>query len=220
MTSEDISINSDNLKVDKNGNITLYSEVRGAGDGSTSLTMQTRNTDNIAKLFPNLLHFRKSDSSCYIGNLGWPAIFMKNYNNTNQIAMQISDTLGASIRLGDDNNNAIVAINLEGITTPTLTQTSLAEQKKNFEKMQDNAIEIIKNIDIYKYNLKSEKDTDKKHMGFVIGDEYNYSKEVTSLDNKGVDNYSFTSLCCKAIQEQQELIEQLQKEIKQLKGEN
>ena len=36
-----------------------------------------------------------------------------------------------------------------------------------------------------------------------------YSKEVTSTDNQGVDNYSFTSLCCKAIQEQQELIEQL-----------
>jgi hypothetical protein len=98
-----------------------------------------------------------------------------------------------------------------------LTQTSLAEQKKNFEKLQDNAIDIIKNIDIYKYNLKSESDTDKKHIGFVIGDDYNYSEEVTSLNNKGVDNYSFTSLCCKAIQEQQKIIEDLQKEIKELK---
>ena len=80
------------------------------------------------------------------------------------------------------------------------------------------ALEIIKNIDIYKYNLKNEKDTDKKHIGFVIGDNYNYSKEVTSIDNEGVDNYSFTSLCCKAIQEQQEQIEQMKKEIKELKG--
>ena len=82
--------------------------------------------------------------------------------------------------------------------------------------MQNNALEILKQIDIYKYNLKNEKDTDKKHMGFVIGDNYNYSKEVTSLDNKGVDNYSFTSLCCKAIQEQQEIIEQLQEKIKEM----
>lgn len=106
-----------------------------------------------------------------------------------------------------------------GIITPTLTQTSLERQKKNFEKLQDNALETIKGIDIYKYNLKNEKDTDKKHIGFVIGDNYNYSKEVTSLDNQGVDNYAFTSLCCKAIQEQQEQIEELKKEIKEMKGE-
>lgn len=111
-------------------------------------------------------------------------------------------------------------LNVKGdISCEKLTQTSLAEHKKNFEKMQDNAIEVIKNIDIYKYNLKNEKDTDKKHLGFVIGDNYNYSKEVTSIDNTGVDNYSFTSLCCKAIQEQQKQIEELKKEIEKLKGE-
>lgn len=108
-------------------------------------------------------------------------------------------------------------IDSQGITTPKLTQTSLAEQKKNFEKMQDGAVDVLKNIDIYKYNLKCEKDTDKKHIGFVIGDKYNYSKEVTSLDNKGVDNYSFTSLCCKAIQELSQQVESLQNEIKILK---
>ena len=102
------------------------------------------------------------------------------------------------------------------VTCESLTQTSLERKKKNFEKLQDNAIETIKNIDIYKYNLKSEKDTDKKHLGFVIGDNYNYSKEVTSLDNTGVDNYSFTSLCCKAIQEQQKLIEKLQNKIEEM----
>lgn len=102
------------------------------------------------------------------------------------------------------------------VTCESLTQTSLERKKKNFEKLEDNAIETIKNIDIYKYNLKSEKDTDKKHLGFVIGDNYNYSKEVTSLDNTGVDNYSFTSLCCKAIQEQQKLIEKLQNKIEEM----
>lgn len=105
----------------------------------------------------------------------------------------------------------------DGIETPKIAQTSLAEYKKNFEKLQDNALETIKKIDIYKYNLKSEKDTDKKHIGFVIGDKYNYSKEVTSLDNKGVDNYSFTSLCCKAIQELSQQVEKLQDEIKEVK---
>ena len=103
------------------------------------------------------------------------------------------------------------------ITCENLIQTSKEENKKNFEKLQ-NALEIIKSIDIYKYNMKSQEDKEKKHIGFVIGDNYNYSKEVTSIDNEGVDNYSFTSLCCKAIQEQQEEIEELKKEIEKLKG--
>ena len=105
-----------------------------------------------------------------------------------------------------------------GITTPSVSQTSLEESKKNFEKLQDNALETIKGIDIYKYNLKNEKDTDKKHIGFIIGDNYNYSKEVTSTDNQGVDNYSFTSLCCKAIQELTAKIEELENKIKEMEG--
>ena len=102
-----------------------------------------------------------------------------------------------------------------------ITQGSKEELKKNFEMMQNNAINILKEIDIYRYNLKNEKDTDKKHIGFIIGENYKYSKEVTSKDNDGVNIYSFVSLCCKAIQEQQVLIENLQKEVEELKnGEN
>lgn len=98
----------------------------------------------------------------------------------------------------------------------SLTQTSKEEYKKNFERL-DNALDIIKNIDIYKYNMKTDKDTDKKHIGFVIGDGYNYSKEITSKENNTVDLYSFISVCCKAIQEQQEEINLLKQEINLLK---
>lgn len=102
------------------------------------------------------------------------------------------------------------------ITCVSLTQTSLKENKKNFEKY-NGALKEIKNIDIYKYNLKNEEDNSKKHLGFVIGDDFNYSKIVTSNNNKGVDNYSFTSLCLQAIKEQQEQIETLQNQINELK---
>lgn len=98
------------------------------------------------------------------------------------------------------------------IICDSLEQTSLQSFKKNFEKYTG-ALEEIKNIDIYKYNLKNEKDGDKKHLGFVIGDDFNYSKVVTSNDNKGVDNYSFTSLCLQAIKEQQEQIELLKEQL-------
>lgn len=105
-----------------------------------------------------------------------------------------------------------------GIQTPTLTQTSIEKEKKNFEKL-NNALDIIKNTDIYKYNLDFEEDNDKKHIGLVIGNKYKYSKEITSKENDGVDIYSMVSVCFKAIKEQQEIIDKLEKRIEVLENE-
>lgn len=129
----------------------------------------------------------------------------------NEINLYISDE-ATQISLKKD--NLLTLIQPDGIWTPVLTQTSKAEEKKNFEKLE-NGLDIIKATDIYKYNLKHEDDT-KKHIGFVIGDNYNYSKEITSKDNDGVDIYSMVSVCFKAIQEQQEQIEKLQTKLKEM----
>ena len=99
------------------------------------------------------------------------------------------------------------------ITCVSLSQTSKEEKKKNFEKLE-NALSIINSIDIYRYNYKQEEDNTKKHIGLVIGDKYKYSKDVTSENNEEVDIYSFVSVCCKAIQELQQEIEELRKEMK------
>ena len=64
---------------------------------------------------------------------------------------------------------------------------------------------------MYNYNYKGESDKDKKHIGIVIGDNYNYAKEILSSDGKGVDLYSMISVAWKAIKEQQEQIESMQK---------
>lgn len=103
------------------------------------------------------------------------------------------------------------------LTCNILNQTSLSTVKKNFEKYTG-ALEEIENIDVYKYNLKSEEDTTKKHLGFVIGNDFNYSKVITNNDDTGVDIYSMTSLCLQAIKEQQQEIEKLKEEINSLKG--
>lgn len=147
---------------------------------------------------------------------------------TNSIAMNVTegneliasiliDKNKGTIKLWDGNLAKITTIKADGIETPQVTQTSRKEEKKNFTKLT-NALDIIKDIDIYKYNFKSDNDKDKKHIGFVIGDDFKYSKEVTSKDNDGVDVYSFVSVCCQAIKEQQEQIEELKNEINKLKG--
>lgn len=98
---------------------------------------------------------------------------------------------------------------------------SLEKNKKNFEKLtEDEALKIIKNTDIYKYNYKEDDDNKKKHIGFVIGDNYKYSKEITAEDKDGkeagADTYSMISAAYKVIQMQQEKIEELEKRIEKL----
>ena len=122
-----------------------------------------------------------------------------------------------SLISGDQTPSEQTYIRSTGITTPSITQTSKVESKKNFEKLE-NALDIVKKTDIYKYNFKSEEDTSKKHIGFVIGDNYNYAEEITSKENDGADIYSLASVCLQAIKEQQEQIELLQEEINKLKG--
>lgn len=198
-----MEIKSNNFNVDSEGNMTCNNAtVKSANIEGGNLKMWGNSALDGVRVF--------SDSS----------------KNTSYMAYMISDSIG--VNKGEDRASMLPNVISVGessmykneIITPKVTQTSLESQKKNFEKMSNNALKIIKDIDIYKYNLKSEKDTDKKHIGFIIGDNYKYSKEVTSIENNGVDNYSFTSLCCKAIQEQQEIIEQLQQKIEKLeKGE-
>ena len=99
----------------------------------------------------------------------------------------------------------------------TVHTTSLESEKKNIKLYEKSALNEILDSDIYKYNLKVEEDTAQKHVGLVIGENYKTSKEVTN--KSGVDLYSMIAVAWKAIQEQQEQIEQLKKEIEKLKGE-
>lgn len=100
------------------------------------------------------------------------------------------------------------------ITTPKLTQTSLENIKKNINKFTKDATAIINNSDIYEYNLKSDKDTDKKMIGFVIGEEYKTPSEVISKEGQAVELYSAIGILWKAVQELSARVEQIEKEAR------
>lgn len=108
-------------------------------------------------------------------------------------------------------------ISASGITTPTLTQTSLESIKKNLKKFQ-NGLSLITNADIYTYNLKSESNTDKKHIGLIIGDKYNTPNEVISKDEQGIDLYAMISVAWQSIKELNKRIEQLEETIKKMES--
>ena len=102
-------------------------------------------------------------------------------------------------------------VNDSGVHYSSIAAMSRAELKKNFEKLKD-GLSIIRNTDIYKYNLKSEIEGCKKHIGFVIGDRFKYSRQITSKNNDSTDIYSMISVAYRAIQQQDEQIRYLMKQ--------
>lgn len=116
-------------------------------------------------------------------------------------------------RVNDGSSEELFRVNDGYVTCKSLVQTSLVDKKKNLEKL-DNALEILKAVDIYKYNFKNESELVKKHIGFVIGDNYNYSKEITSSDDEGADIYSMISVLWQVVKEQQEEIEKIKEMMK------
>lgn len=214
LTGDNVIIKSNNFNVDKNGNMNCNNANITGGNLNIESTLSNptvKITGN--NYFSNLktqLYGLGIISNVSDGSDALPLsrLGISSYNNALIGELTLRENIGGSQ----------TDITPYGVVTPTLTQTSLEENKKNFEKLE-NGLSIINNTEIYKYNLKNEKDEDKKHIGFVIGDNFKYSKKITSLNNDGVDTYSMVSVAYKAIQEQQEQIEQLQKEIKELKGE-
>ena len=212
LTSDNIAISSNNFSVDKNGNMSCNNaNVTG---GNISLGDSGR-SGGLINVYDN------SDISTKTLLSSWgPTMYFRNKRMCYpvQIENAYDSNYGGIGYYFEDTNGTYTKIEPTEIVTPVVYQTSKKEDKKNFEKF-NHALETIQNIDIYKYNLKIEEDGTKKHIGFVIGNDFNYSKEITSGKNDGVDIYSFVSLCCKAIQEQQQEIEELKKEIQELKGE-
>jgi len=130
-----------------------------------------------------------------------------------------SNQIRNALQMGIIQNTGNGFVSIEGdIDCYNLHQWSLAEKKKNIEKL-DNALDLVMKSDVYTYNFKTEKDGAKKHIGLVIGDGYNIADEVVSEDGKSIESYSMNSTLWRAVQQQQEQIDEMQKEIKKLKEE-
>ena len=218
MTADNVRIKSNRLDIEPEGTITLIDDgARNPNNPSASYIINSSWLETVSET-----EYNKLDATHKITSVSRDF----HYEAKNTISSstgygtydgKILETLYKYPSTIWEYGNAEVgyentSVSYSGITTPQLTQTSLAEKKKNFSKYEG-ALEEIKKIDIYKYNLKFESDDTKKHLGFVIGEGYNYSEVITDNKNEGVDNYSMTSLCLQAIKEQQKIIEDLQKKI-------
>jgi hypothetical protein len=228
LTGDNVTISSDRFNVDKYGNVECNNatmnditinkgQIDLSGAYNTAKLTLTNASDNNEKITmsPRQTYFRNRDGSQYLlitnSTLGGSGI-QSNIALSNWFSL---DAGGLVVKEGSTSST----IYGDSIYTPVLYQTSKESNKKNIEKLPS-GLDIVKNIDICKYHLKTQEENEKKHIGFVIGEKYKYSKELTNNNDESVDLYSFISVCCKAIQEQQEQIEELKKEIENLKGGN
>lgn len=195
------------------GKLSLYDN--GINSTSPSIKIQNSKNNSSSELYGNFLRFINSSSTIFSTLLNNRFSLMDNNVGNGIIMTTEGDVNGRPyIQLSDGSFN-FTTVGSAQIRTPELIQTSLESSKKNFEKLE-NGLDILKEIDIYKYNLKSDNDNQKKHIGFVIGNDYKYREEITSENNDGVDLYSMISVAYKAIQEQQKLIDDLQIKLNEL----
>lgn len=208
MTADNTIIKSTNFNVDKNGNMTCNNATMNnltVNNGKIQLNAGTSANPNFKigeDLFITETYFSMGRETLY-GDF---------------IAISASSTGTTEINVNSGGQQTRILAS--GIETPKLTQTSLESIKKNISIYNENALETILNSDIYTYNLKSEKDTDNKHIGFVIGKGYRTPKQVMNNEQNGIELYSAIGILWKGmqehVQEQQKKIEELENKLKEV----
>ena len=232
ITSNRLAIASDNFTLTQNGAITCKSaKVTGGTISGTTISLtggsksspkfKVSDDSDSTSILPDRIYMSGEDDGLYINNS----------SNSNSRAYIYADSKGGGITLGGNASNDIT---LRGGSSPNITcygkmyadaynYNSKESMKKNIEKFNDNALDIVKNSELYRFNYNREKDTDKKHIGFVIGEDYKTPSEIISQDESGIDSYTMISILWKAFQEYVDKtdiqIEELQKQIKEMKGE-
>ena len=208
---------------DSGSNPTRYYALmqRPTTEGSSGVIHLMRETNQLVELMcdSNKSKLYLQNSNSYIdltSNSNKSELYLKNNNDYVDISTHSTNYNEPFIQVGNGSGNTYISPS--GIWSPAYNNGSTEDIKKNIKPYTQSALEVIKNTDIYSFNYKNESDDYKKHIGAIIGDNYNCSKEIISSNKKGIDLYAMVSVCFKAIQEQQEQIEELKEEINKLKG--
>lgn len=239
-SAESITINANKLNI--NGTISANGNFKVDTSGNMICNNATINGGNINLLGGN----NENDAKFYVrqsaGSNIYTAITPKNIyihgdgsdnarlylssGGSSKVYMYSTQNAGY-LRVSSSNSDNFIELNgvservdiLGTINAKGFNNTSLESIKKNIAHYNKDALEIILNSNIYSYNLKTEKNTDKKHIGFVIGDNYKTPKEVMNNEGTAIELYSAIGILWKGMQEQQKKIEELENKLKEVTNE-
>ena len=229
LTAGNTTIKSNNFNVDKNGNVKCNNaELKNILIDDGEINLQDTGEEDVSPV----INIKSTDNSAISEHRSWGSKYKyyDDYAHIIENGFVIGNENGTgmftnilrNIWMCDDGQGTVHFqlipdyCYIRDIRYDYLSQRSLEKIKKNIEKYNGNVIDIIKNSEIYEYNLKTENDNHKKHIGFIIGNKYKTPKEITNNDESGIDIYSMSSIMWRAIQEQQEQIEILQNKIKEM----
>lgn len=223
LTSKNIVISSTNFNVDKNGNVTCNNANITGGTIQVGTNFDVDPNGNMTCSNANVIGGNLNlTGSTYISpklktsGTGLAGFTSENIIYADGTRVNVGDNTVINLSIGKDENNiaqGMLSLSYVGqssnntILTPTqimslhIQEYSLESIKKNITKFTKNAIDIINNADIYEYNLKSDKDTDKKLIGFVIGDKYRTPNEVIEKNGQAIELYSAIGILWKAFQQ-------------------
>lgn len=215
LTSKNITLNSTNFNVDTNGNASFSN----ANRNNTRLKVSGTGFagyNNTTNYYADGIGVRSSANSeifsirvgrLYASGVNYesPSINMTNgYGQTTDLApADLSMTQGSSYTYVD--------------AVSGVTHSSREEYKKNIVKRTNN-LDLIKNVDVYEYLFKHEEENNKKHIGLIIGENYNTPKEIINESETGINLHDMCGVMWGAIKELAEENEKLKKEMEELKN--
>ena len=225
MTTDNIAINSTNFKVNKNGVVSLTGG-NGQTSGLSSFNIDAGRYVTLKEYYNRILMENSSadvSADIQIGDSGSGVEGSIGVRSNGFCTMSAPDDGNPYLSCGNNSGNT-------STITPTVVHSgdymeanayhylSDAKLKTDIQRYDFNAIPLIVNSDIYKYKFKN---TGKEEFGLVIGEGYRTPDEIIENHDGtySINAYRMNTVTWKAIQEQQQQIEELQKEIKLLKGE-
>ena len=244
LTSDDITIDSTNFKVDKNGNVVMNNASVNGGKiklidkdkNNPMFIISDNNYEN--RQFSDIIYLMKDPNNfvnitatdykyiwfvsenygeSYLGTNGNGAYqSLNSYKDGGQITLLSPFYNNPTIKI--EKGDSFSSITQNGVWSPSFNNNSLESKKKNID-FDDGCLQEILNTDICSFNWKFEDDGDQKHIGCIIADEggnYKIAPKVLTHDKDAIDLYSMAGMSWKAIQELYDIIKLQEQKIKEL----
>ena len=207
-----MAIKRNNFNVDKNGNMTCNNAVMQGKINATSGKIGSFEITSYGSLTTNGYSASLTAESNGLRTQINPTGLYFDIANGNSLRNTAKFMGGYNPEIMLTSNDVFTVIKSDLVQSPTILQASTEKIKKNIKDFK-HGLKIVKESNIFTYNLKTESETDKKHIGFIIGEKYSTPSEVIAKTSDSIDLYAMTSILWQAVKELTEKVEDLENKL-------